>query len=100
VALDQVVSALHQRFPPLFTEPLTAQVLALLQAPSKAQLATLSDEQREKDESARVLRQRGMLRVLGEMEAVALVKGDGETTFNVFKELVSLLLYVSAWLVR
>lgn len=54
--------------------------------------AGLDREQREKEEGARVARQRGMLRVVGELELVAIVRGKGavgELSWGILKELVS-----------
>ena len=97
----QVVSALHQRFPELFSVPLVSSLQSSLQAPSKAQLTALAAEQKDKEESARVLRQRGLLRIFAELELAGIVRsaGDasskkggpatGEATFGIFKDLVS-----------
>ena len=68
-------------------------LLATLRPPNKAALAALSAEQREKDETARIVRQRTALRVLGELEAAGVVRlegtrCEGEQTFAVLKDLV------------
>ena len=92
----EVLSALHSRFPKQFTIPFTAHFLALLQPTSKAQLAALQTDQREKEENARVSRQRNLHRILGELEAVAVIKGiggkgtaTGEDTNAVLRDLLS-----------
>ena len=91
----EVLSALHARFPKQFTVPFTSHFLSLLQPTPKAQLAALQSEQREKEENARVARQRHLLRILGELEAVAVIKGiggkgtaTGEDTNAVLKDLL------------
>lgn len=88
-----MLSVIHLRFPEQFTTPFGALLLATLRPPNKATLAALSVEQREKDESARIVRQRTALRVLGELEAAGIVRldgtrGEGEQTFAVLKDLV------------
>ena len=99
----QVVSALHQRFPELFSVPLVNSLQSSLQAPSKAQLAALAPDQKDKEEGARVLRQRGLLRIFAELELAGIVRstGDaskkggpatGEATFGIFKDLVGRML--------
>lgn len=89
-----MLSALHQRFPQLFTIPLIAALQASLQAPSKASLSALPPEQRDKEENARILRQRSLLRIYSELELVGIVTTQsleiGEATYTVFKDLVSL----------
>jgi regulator of nonsense transcripts 2 len=91
-SFGQIVSALHQRFPDLFTPPFT---LLLLQA-LKPSSSTASDKDiREKEDNARVIRQRGLLRILGELEVVGVVRKDGgkgavgDVSWGVLKELVS-----------
>lgn len=64
---NQVVSALHQRFPDTFTLLLTYNLSKSLQVPTKAQLAALSAEQKEKEESSRIIRQRTYLRISVEL---------------------------------
>jgi regulator of nonsense transcripts 2 len=73
--------------------PLVSQLQASLQAPSKAVLAAMSQEQREKDEASRITRQRGLLRVFAELELVGIVKPEknaqtGDATFAIFRDLV------------
>lgn len=89
----ELVSALHIRFPELFSRPFTTLLLASLRPPNKAAIAALSNEQREKEEMARITRQRTALRILGELEAVGVVRGgddqaDGEQTLAVLRDLV------------
>jgi regulator of nonsense transcripts 2 len=84
---------LHQRFPNLFTNPLIAQFLSSLAPTPRAHLATLSPEQREKEETARVARQRPLLRVCSELALVGIIsdgagKSGGEWIMKILKELV------------
>ncbi|KAK9898934.1 ARM repeat-containing protein [Cystobasidium minutum MCA 4210] len=89
----EVISALHQRFPELFTVPFIASLQASLQPPNKATLATLPQDQREKEENARVLRQRSLLRIYAELELAGIIapagKALGESTFTVFRDLLT-----------
>ena len=70
---------------------------AALAAPSRASLATLPPEQREKEDSARIGRQRPILRVCSELALVGIVRdapdrSGGEWIMKVLKELVSFVL--------
>ncbi|KAJ2779089.1 mRNA decay protein [Coemansia javaensis] len=73
-AID-VASALHARFAEQFTVPLACQTLRLLQPPSIAALAAMLPEQREREEQARLARQRVALRALAEMYLAGLLWG-------------------------
>lgn len=93
VCLAKVISVLHQRFPDIFSVRLIANLQAALQPPSKGFFATATPEQRDKDESARVLRQRGLLRIFAELELVGVIRPDkkgslGDATFAIFRDLV------------
>ncbi|KAI8967877.1 armadillo-type protein [Mycotypha africana] len=83
-ACVEVVSALHQRFPTSFTLLLTHQLAVVLQPPSKQYLATLNAEQREKEESARIIRQRIYLRLACEFWLVCILRNvqDGISTYS------------------
>ncbi|OAD02083.1 hypothetical protein MUCCIDRAFT_74058 [Mucor lusitanicus CBS 277.49] len=70
----EVISALHQRFPDTFTLLLTYQLAKVLQVPSKQYLATLSAEQKEKEESARIIKQRTYLRIVCELWLVNVLR--------------------------
>lgn len=95
----EVISALHQRFGPSFTEPFIQQFLAGLALPNKQHLNGLAPEQREREENSRIIRQRSLLRCLAEFDLVGLVRGtskqgktpaeDGETTFGILKDLLT-----------
>lgn len=64
-----------------------------LGAPSRASLAGLPSEQREKEDATRVARQRPVLRVCSELALVGIIKdapgrSGGEWIMRVLKELV------------
>ncbi|GAA6033062.1 hypothetical protein JCM8097_000126 [Rhodosporidiobolus ruineniae] len=88
----EVVSAMHQRFPDLFTPPFTTLLLQGLKPSS----STAADKDiREKEDNARVVKQRGLLRVVGELEAVGILRKEGgkgvtgELTWALLKELLT-----------
>lgn len=87
----QIISALHQRFPDLFTPPFTA---LLLQALKPATSIASDKEVKEREDNARIIRQRGFLRVLGELEIVGIIRKDegrgmtGEVSYGVLRDLV------------
>ncbi|KAJ1677804.1 mRNA decay protein, partial [Spiromyces aspiralis] len=62
-----IISSLHTRFPDTFTPQLASILVKSLAAPSSKHLASLTPEQREKDEQTRISKQRVLLRVVGEM---------------------------------
>ncbi|KAF7727252.1 hypothetical protein EC973_007865 [Apophysomyces ossiformis] len=66
-ACVEILSALHQRFPDSFTPLLTYSLAKCLAPPTKQHLATLSQEQREKEEASRITRQRTYLRISVEL---------------------------------
>lgn len=89
----QVISAFHRRFPKSFTPTVVALLAATLAAPSRSALASLAPEQRDKEESARVARQRPVLRVCSELALVGLIRdapdrSGGEWIMKTLKELV------------
>ncbi|KAJ7783281.1 transcription factor [Mycena metata] len=59
----EIISLLHRRFPAAFTPAIVSTLSASLAAPSRAALAALAPEQREKDDASRVTRQRPVLRL-------------------------------------
>ncbi|BFZ57244.1 mRNA decay protein [Savitreella phatthalungensis] len=73
-AAVELVSLLHQRFGSKFTFPLAFQVLRGLAVPPQAYLQTLPQEQRERDEQARVVRQRPLLRLVTELWLVNVIR--------------------------
>ena len=80
-----MISALHQRFGTAFTPPLTVNILRALAPANPQQLAALSADQREKEESARLVRQRVFLRVTTELWLVNIIRsiGDANTIVDV-----------------
>ncbi|GAA5988927.1 hypothetical protein JCM11641_002917 [Rhodosporidiobolus odoratus] len=70
----EVVSAMHQRFPHLFTRPFNSLLLQGLKPGNSS--ATDSDI-RDKENNSRIVKQRGLLRVVGELEAVGIVRKEG-----------------------
>lgn len=73
---------MHQRFPDSFTLLLTYQLAKVLAPPTKQQLASLTPEQKEKEETSRVLRQRTYLRLATELWLVNVLRNvsDGVAT--------------------
>ncbi|KAF8622647.1 hypothetical protein AX15_006759 [Amanita polypyramis BW_CC] len=90
----EVVSALHRRFPKSFTPALVASLSSALGSPSRAVLNSLTPEQREKEDTSRVTRQRPLLRVCAELALVGIIKdapdrSGGEWVMKVLKDLLS-----------
>ncbi|GAA5864331.1 hypothetical protein JCM3774_002754 [Rhodotorula dairenensis] len=71
----EVIVALHHRFPNSFTPPFVSLLLQGLK-PGAASTAADKDIQ-EKENNARVIRQRTTLRIVGELEAIAIIRKDG-----------------------
>ena len=90
----QIISALHCRFPNSFTVTLVANLSSALSAPARTSLASLAPEQREKEDSARVTRQRPIIRVCSELALVGIItdapdRSGAEWMMKAVKELVS-----------
>ncbi|KAI0656547.1 ARM repeat-containing protein [Cubamyces menziesii] len=90
----EIISALHRRFPKTFTPALISLLSASIAPPSRAALAALSPEQREKEDSARVTRQRPVLRVCAELALVGIIRdapdrSGGEWIMKAIKDLLS-----------
>ncbi|KAI0360874.1 ARM repeat-containing protein [Trametes cingulata] len=90
----EIISALHRRFPKNFTPSLISSLSTSLAAPSRAALAALSPEQREKEDAARVSRQRPVLRVCAELALVGIIRdapdrSGGEWIMKAVKDLLS-----------
>ncbi|KAL4242698.1 Nonsense-mediated mRNA decay protein Nmd2/UPF2 [Abortiporus biennis] len=90
----EIISALHRRFPNTFTTGLVPALLTALAPPSKSTLASLSTEQREKEDSTRIARQRPILRVCSELALVGIIRdaptrSGGEWVMKVVRELLS-----------
>ena len=93
LTVSQVISSLHRRFSKSFTPTLVALLNAALSAPPRAALSALAQEQREKDDSARITRQRPVLRVCAELALVGIIRdapkrSGGEWVMKSLKELV------------
>lgn len=67
IAATEIVSLLHQRFATQFTPFLAFHVVRGLAPATANSLASQSSEQREKEESSRILKQRALLRVATEL---------------------------------
>ncbi|KAJ1723767.1 mRNA decay protein [Coemansia erecta] len=74
-AAVDVLTALHARFPVQTTVPLVGQVLRALAPPTVAALAAMAADTREREEQARLGRQRVLLRMLAEMHLAGLLWG-------------------------
>ncbi|OJT05098.1 Regulator of nonsense transcripts 2 [Trametes pubescens] len=90
----EIISALHRRFPKTFTPALVSSLATSLAAPSRASLAALSPEQREKEDSTRVSRQRPVLRVCAELALVGIIRdtperSGGEWIMKTVRDLLS-----------
>ncbi|TFK84735.1 transcription factor [Polyporus arcularius HHB13444] len=90
----EVISALHRRFPKAFTPAIVSSLTTALAPPSRAALAALSPEQREKEDSARVTRQRPILRVCAELALVGIIRdgpdrSGGEWVMKTVRDLLS-----------
>jgi regulator of nonsense transcripts 2 len=90
----EIICAVHQRFPGTFTTTMVGLLRSSLSAPDKAALAAMSTEQREKEETARIIRQRPTLRVCAELALVGVIRdapgrSGGEWMIKVLRELLS-----------
>lgn len=84
---------LHRRFPSAFSPGLVSALCAALAPPNRVALAALAPEQREKEDAARVTRQRPVLRVCAELALVGIIRdgpgrSGGEWMIKVIKDLV------------
>lgn len=89
----QIISSLHQRFPTTFTPALLLVLSSAISPPNRAVLNTLTSEQREREESSRVIRQRPVVRVCSELALVGIIKdgpgrSGGEWMMKAMRELV------------
>ncbi|KAL1736183.1 transcription factor [Schizophyllum commune] len=90
----EIVSALHRRFPESFTPSLVSDLAAALVPPSREYLSSLSPEQREKEDAARISRQRPILRLCSELALVGIIRdapnrSGGEWIMKTIKGLLS-----------
>lgn len=88
-----MISSLHRRFPATFTPALLSILATALAAPARAALASLTPEQREREETARVTKQRPLIRVCAELALVGIIRdgldrSGGEWMMKTIKELV------------
>ena len=72
VLTDELISALHQRFGAEFSIPLTVNVAQQLGTGDRNALQQLQPEQREKEETQRVARQRILIRGAVELAIMAI----------------------------
>ncbi|KAI1791335.1 transcription factor [Ganoderma leucocontextum] len=90
----EIISGLHRRFSKTFTPGIVSSLTAAIAPPSRATLAALAPEQREKDDSARVARQRPVLRVCAELALVGIIRdgperSGGEWIMKAVRDLLS-----------
>ncbi|CAA7259114.1 unnamed protein product [Cyclocybe aegerita] len=90
----EIISTLHRRFSKVFTPALVANLASAISAPPRASLSTLTPEQREKEDSARVTRQRPVVRLCSELALVGVIKdapdrSGAEWMMKAMKELLS-----------
>ncbi|KAF9263251.1 ARM repeat-containing protein [Marasmius fiardii PR-910] len=90
----EAISHLYQRFPKSFTPALITSLASALSVPSRASLQSLTTEQREKEDSSRVIRQRPILRVCSELALVGVIRdgpgrSGGEWIMKIVKEMLS-----------
>ena len=90
---SKVISALHRRFPNAFTPALVSSFATALSAPSRGVMSALVPEQREKEDAARIMKQRPVLRICSELALVAIIRDSpkrsgGEWIMKCLKELV------------
>lgn len=90
----KIISALHRRFAKIFTPALLLSLSTALSPPSRVALSAMAPEQREKEDSARVSRQRPVLRVCSELALVGIIRdapgrSGGEWVMKGLRELAS-----------
>lgn len=89
----QVICTLHRRFPTSFSPTFVDMLASAIAAPSRTALSALPPDQREKEDAARISRQRPVLRVCSELALVGVIKDSptrsgGEWIMKAIKELV------------
>ncbi|CCL99869.1 uncharacterized protein FIBRA_01894 [Fibroporia radiculosa] len=90
----EIISLLHRRFPKTFTPSLISSLSVAMAPPSRAVLSAMNPEQREKEETARVSRQRPVIRVCAELALVGIIKdgpdrSGGEWIMKAMKDVLS-----------
>ncbi|KAG6375457.1 ARM repeat-containing protein [Boletus reticuloceps] len=93
-AAVEVICTLHRRFPTSFTPSFVDMLASAIAPPPKATISALPPDQREKEDAARVARQRPVLRVCSELALVGIIKDSptksgGEWIIKAIKELLS-----------
>ncbi|KIY66874.1 ARM repeat-containing protein [Cylindrobasidium torrendii FP15055 ss-10] len=88
----EVISAIHRRFPHAYTPGLVSGLALALAGPGKP--TGIPVEQREKDDAARLTRQRPVFRVCSELALVGIIadapgKSGGEWMMGILKGLIS-----------
>lgn len=84
-AAIEVVSLLHQRFAASFTTVFAFQLVRALAPPPASYLASLSPEQKDKDEASRISRQRNLYKIVTDLWLVGVFRSiqdaiDGSNT--------------------
>lgn len=74
----EIISPLHRRFPKTFTPEFVSALSVAISPPSRASLTSMAPEQREKEDNARIIRQRPILRVCSELALVGIIKDSSE----------------------
>jgi regulator of nonsense transcripts 2 len=100
ICTPKVISALHRRFPSNFTPALITVLASALVPSNKAALAAMAHEQREKEEAARVARQRPIIRVCAELALVGVIRdapsrSGAEWVMKVLRDLVRFFHYAN-----
>ncbi|KAI0812376.1 hypothetical protein BC629DRAFT_1472459 [Irpex lacteus] len=90
----EIISALHRRFPSTFTPGIISALSAALAPPPRASISVLAPEQKDKEDSSRISRQRPVLRVCAELALIGIIRDSptrsgGEWIMKVVKELLS-----------
>ena len=93
LSCSKIISALHRRFPNAFTPVLVSSFATVLSAPSRVGISALAPEQREKEDAARIMKQRPVLRISSELALVAIIqdshkRSGGEWIMKSLKDLV------------
>ncbi|KAF8557593.1 ARM repeat-containing protein [Imleria badia] len=93
-AAVEVICTLHRRFPTSFSPTFVDMLASAIAPPSRAALSALPPDQREKEDAARITRQRPVIRVCSELALVGVIRDSpsrsgGEWIMKSIKELLS-----------
>ncbi|KAL4080360.1 armadillo-type protein [Scleroderma yunnanense] len=93
-AAVEVICSLHRRFSNIFTPAMVNLLSSALAPPSRATLSAMAPDQREKEDAARVSRQRPVLRVCSELALVGVIRdaptrSGAEWIMKAIKDLLS-----------